>query len=145
MIREDDTRLLSDIGIVYRQGVKNRFEISLNNVSDSLDNDNSSKSCSPTQDQKVESQYSKIHPSVRRNGLDSSSVIENNILEPTSPMPMLALPSTRMIYNRSTDRAYTGSNMVIDYYIIQGVLLGFTKGYLRCFGKMNLCFTKTLK
>jgi len=108
MIREDDTRLLSDIGIVYRQGVKNRFEISLNSVSDSMDNDNSSKSCSPTQDQKIESQYSKIHPSVRRNGLDSSSVIENNILEPTSPMPMLALPSTRMLYNRSTERAYTG-------------------------------------
>jgi len=118
MISEDDTRLLSDIGIVYRQGVKNRFEISLNNGPGSMDNDNSSKSCSPTQDQKIESQYSKIHPSVRRNGLDSSSVIENNILEPTSPMPMLALPSTRMLYNRSTERAYTGLNMIIYYYLL---------------------------
>lgn len=114
MIREDDTRLLSDIGIVYRQGVKNRFEISLNSVSDNIENDNSSKSCSPTQDQKIESQYSKIHPSVRRNGLDSSSVIENNILEPTSPMPMLALPSTRMLYNRSTERAYTGYRGLVN-------------------------------
>lgn len=118
MIREDDTRLLSDIGIVYRQGVKNRFEISLNSASDNIENDNSSKSCSPTQDQKIESQYSKIHPSVRRNGLDSSSVIENNILEPTSPMPMLALPSTRMLYNRSTERAYTGLNMIIAYFLL---------------------------
>lgn len=125
MIREDDTRLLSDIGVVYRQGVKNRFEISLNNLSsDSMDNDNSSKSCSPTQDQKIESQYSKIHPAIRRNGLDSSSVIENNALEPTSPMPMLALPSTRMLYNRSTERAYTGLNIIIIYlYIILTITL----------------------
>jgi len=116
MIREDDTRLLSDIGIVYRQGVKNRFEISLGILSDNMDNDNSSKSCSPTQDQKIESQYSKIHPSIRRNGLDSSSVIENNVLEPTSPMPMLALPSTRMLYNRSTERTYTGLNIITSYF-----------------------------
>lgn len=114
MIREDDTRLLSEIGIVYRQGVKNRFEISLGILSDNMDNDNSSKSCSPTQDQKIESQYSKIHPSVRRNGLDSSSVIENNVLEPTSPMPMLALPSTRMLYNRSTERTYTGYRGLVN-------------------------------
>lgn len=104
-ITEDDPRLLSDIGVVYRQGVKNRFEVSLDSLSDSVDNDNSSKSCSPTQDQKIESQYSKKHPSIRRNGLDSSSVIENNA---SSPMPMLALPSTRMLYNRPTERAYTG-------------------------------------
>lgn len=101
-ITEDDNRLLHDIGVVYRRGVKNRFVISLNSLSDSIDNDNSSKSCSPTQDQTIESQYSKIHPSIRRNGL------ENNALEPTSPMPMLALPSTRLLYNRSTERAYTG-------------------------------------
>jgi len=110
--------LLSDIGVVYRQGVKNRFEITINSLSDNMDNDNSSKSCSPTQDQKIENQYSKIHPSLRRNGLDSTSVIENNVLEPTSSMQMLALPSTRMLYNRSTERAYTGLNIMInDYYI----------------------------
>jgi hypothetical protein len=134
MIREDDTRLLSDIGIVYREGVKNRFEISLNILSDNMDNDSSSKSCSPTQDQKIESQYSKIHPSIRRNGLDSSSVIENNVLEPTSPMPMLTLPSTRMLYNRSTERAYTGLNLIINYYYI--LMIFIVKLYFKSCGEM---------
>jgi len=101
---EDDNRLLTDIGVVYREDVKNRFEVSLNSSSDSMDNDNSSKSCSPTQDQKIEGQYSTI----RRNGVDSSAIIENNVSEPTLPMPMLALPSTRLLYNRSTEKAYTG-------------------------------------
>jgi len=134
MIREDDTRLLSDIGIVYREGVKNRFEISLNILSDNMDNDSSSKSCSPTQDQKIESQYSKIHPSIRRNGLDSSSVIENNVLEPTSPMPMLTLPSTRMLYNRSTERAYTGLNLIINYYYI--LMIFIVKVYFKSCGEI---------
>lgn len=81
--------------------MKNRFGLALND-----DCGNSSKSCSPTQDQKIESQYSKIHPSIRRNGLDSSSIIDNNLLEPTSPMPVLTLPSTRIF--RSTERTHTG-------------------------------------
>lgn len=92
--------------MVFRQGVKNRFEVSLNNSSDSIENDNSSKSCSPTQDQKMNSSTT-----IRRNALDSSSVIENNVLEATSPMPMLALPSTRLL--RSTDRTFTGLNILI--------------------------------
>lgn len=98
--------MLSDIGVVFHKGVKNRFELSLTSSSDNMESDNSSKLSSPTLDQK--NQYSKIHPSVRRNGLDSSSVIENNQLEPTSSMPMLALPSTRMLYNHSTERTSTG-------------------------------------
>lgn len=109
-ITEEDTRLLSDIGVVYRQGVKNRFEVSLDSSSDSVDNDNSSKSCSPTQDQKIENQYSKIHPSIRRNAqttpFGSALLVKEN--NASSPMPMLALPSTRMLYNRSTERTYTG-------------------------------------
>lgn len=98
--------MLSEIGVVFRQGVKNRFEVSLNTSSDNTENDYSSKSCSPSQDQKM-------NPSttVRRNALDSSSVIENNVLEPTSPMPMLALPSTRLL--RTTERAYTGLNILV--------------------------------
>ncbi|VVC39387.1 Hypothetical protein CINCED_3A016381 [Cinara cedri] len=111
---EDDTRLLKDIGIVYSLGVKNRFEVSLNSVSDSIDNENSSKSCSPTQDQKIEGQYPKIHPPVRRNGLDSSSVIENNAIEPTSPLPMLALPASRMLYNRSVERTPAGYRGLVN-------------------------------
>lgn len=106
----NDKRLLSDIGVLYRQGVKNRFEVSLNDSSNSIDNDYSSKLCSPTQDQKTEG-LSNIYPSIRRNGLDASAVIENNVLEPTS-LPMLALPSTRMLYNRSTERTYTGSSII---------------------------------
>lgn len=100
---------------MYRQGVKNRFEASLNGSSDCVDKGSSSKSCSPTQENpNVDSHHPKIHPSVRRNGLDSASIIENNALEPTSPMPpMLALPSTRMLYNRSTERTYTGLNFII--------------------------------
>lgn len=95
---------------MYRQGVKNRFEASLNGSSDSVDKGSSSKSCSPTQENPItDSHHPKIHPSVRRNGLDSASIIENNKLEPTSPMPpMLTLPSTRMLYNRSTERTCTG-------------------------------------
>lgn len=103
--------MLSDIGVLFRQGVKNRFEVSLNGSADNFDNDSSSKSCSPTQEQKTESQCSKIYPSIRRNGLDASAVIENNVLE-SSPMPMLALPSTRMLYNRSTEKAYTGLKII---------------------------------
>lgn len=100
--------MLSDIGILFRQGVKNRFEVSLNGSSDNIDNDSSSKSCSPTLDQKTESQCSKIYPSIRRNGLDASAVIENNVLESLAPMPLLALPSTRMLYSRSNEKPYTG-------------------------------------
>lgn len=111
---EDDTRLLRDIGVVYRLGVKNRFEVSLNSLSNSMENINSSKSCSPTQDQKIEGQYSKIYPSIRRNGLDSSSVVESNIIDPTSPMAMLALPATRMLYNRSIERTSTGLFIIND-------------------------------
>lgn len=106
-ITENDTRLLSDIGVSFRKEVKNRFGLSLID-----DCGNSSKSCSPTQDQKIESQYSRIHPSIRRNGLDSSSIIENNILEPTSSMPVLTLPSTRML--RSTERTYTGYRGLVN-------------------------------
>lgn len=113
---ESDTRLLRDIGIVYRLGVKNRFELSYANSSDNMDNDNSSKSCSPTQDQKIEGQYSTIHTSIRRNGLDSSAIIETNITEPTSPMPMLALPATRLLYNRSIERSSAG--LSINYHLL---------------------------
>jgi len=108
--------LLSDIGVLYRQGVKNRFEVSLNGSSDSLNNDNTSKSCSPVQDQGLSKVYSST---VRRNGLDASAGLENNVLDPSenhvlepSSMPMLALPSTRTLYNRSTERTFTGLNVV---------------------------------
>lgn len=79
-----------------------------------MDNEHSSKSCSPTQDQKIEGQYSTIHPSIRRNGLDSSCVIESNIPEPTSPMPMLALPASRLLYNRSIER--TSAGLSVNYH-----------------------------
>lgn len=107
--------MLSDIGVIFHKGVKNRFELSLSVLSDNIENDYSSKLSSPTQDQKMESQYSKIHPSVRRNGLDSSSVIENNQLEPTTAMPILALPSTRMLYNHSTEKTFTGLIILIHF------------------------------
>lgn len=108
--------MLSNIGVVYHENVKNRFEVSLDNLSyrtDSIDNDNSSKSYSPTQDQKIESQYSKMMNSTRRNGVDSSSVMESNSLEPTTQMPMLALPSSCMLYNRTTEKTYTGLYIII--------------------------------
>ncbi|XP_050432536.1 ubiquitin carboxyl-terminal hydrolase 47 [Adelges cooleyi] len=113
-ITEDDTRLLSDIGVVYRQGVNNRFELMTSSLSDSIENGTSSKSCSPTQDIKADGPYSKVHSSVRRNGLDVSSVIENNSLESSSPMPMLALPTTSMLYNRSTERTLTGYRGLVN-------------------------------
>lgn len=87
--------------------MKNCFGLSLN------DGDSSSKSCSPTQDQKLEIQYSRIHPSIRRNGLDSSSILENNVLELTSPM--LVSPSSRML--RSTERTYTGINYGNNFHM----------------------------
>lgn len=108
--------MLSDIGVVFREKVNNRFELSLNNLidrTDSLDNDSSSKSYSPTHDQKMESKYSRMMNSARRNGVDSSSVIENNSLEPTTPM--LALPSSCMLYNRSTEKTYTGLYIIMNY------------------------------
>lgn len=110
--------MLSDIGVEYCQGVNNRFEVSLDSLSDSMDNDNSSKSCSPTHEQKTENVYSKTHPSVRRNGLDTSSVIENNTLESSSSVPMLALPSTRMLYSRSSERTLTGLNFILIKFCI---------------------------
>jgi hypothetical protein len=106
---------------VFHKGVKNRFELSLSGSPDNMENDISSK-LSSTSDQKMESQYSKIHPSVRRNGLDSSSVLENNIIEPTSTMPMLALPSTRMLYNHSTERTFTGLIILVNFYMLYNLI-----------------------
>lgn len=121
-ITDDDKRLLSDIGILYRKGVKNRFEVSLNGSSDGLNYDNTSNSYSPTQDQGLSKGFS---PTTRRNGLDASARLENNELDPSpnhvlesSPMPMLALPSTRTFYNRSTERTFTGLNCVKCYYFV---------------------------
>lgn len=114
--------MLSDIGVVFREKVNNRFELSLNNLTDrtdSLDNDSSSKSYSPTHDQKMESQYSKMMNSSRRNGVDSSSILENNSLEPTTPMPMLALPSSCMLYNRSAEKTYTGLYIIKKYIFMK--------------------------
>ncbi|XP_050541895.1 ubiquitin carboxyl-terminal hydrolase 47-like isoform X2 [Daktulosphaira vitifoliae] len=112
-ITEDDSRLLSDIGVVYRQGVKNRFKVTTSSSFDSTENDTSSKSCSPTQDIKAEGLYSKMN-SVRRNGLDATSVVENNVLYPSSPMSMLTLPSTSMVYSRSTKKTHTGFRGLVN-------------------------------
>lgn len=47
-ITEDDTRLLSDIGVIYGQGVKNRFEVTLDSSSGNVGNEISFNLCSPT-------------------------------------------------------------------------------------------------